>query len=831
MSEDTAEDKGKVVSLILHEAEDALRRFHQQSQELASGVAFAKKDYLEEHKTNDLIDETFGIVLQAMKEAPDATRKVLLPYLGKGGMWADFTDLVAANPVSRWESRELDKEGGFEYWGLTVNLKNLPEQNRDFVSCIELDVGYVILMGREGKPLGFIDLHPDLLAEERPRVLEKDLVPVGELLQRIAGQDYPVNERELAAFLDDYDEFFAQEGEFGRRSGMAGILNLSTVPFEAKFAIWRHLKNDLEEPRRDQLYRFLQVFQMRGAYLLKAAAEFPEATEALVDLGDGVYEAYLNLYWGAEGVAKETLFNDFKTFLEASQRWVVNQDRLNPKEVAENIAKLGKGLYLAPHIEEENEARRIINSDPSFMVMQALAWTIIMEGYGFEISHAMTTSWNKKLTGNEGGEQFAVDLAQTLRTRTREMVCSLAKYYFKMGEIPLKEHRHWTKEEGAQVVQNLAYVHDALRSEIILVSALAVQGPEGLKDQLKDLPPNFYKAYRDQYAGLPNAQVFWRAILELWQTAAVEKERAKTEKGPSLAERIVAFQKNNLQETISGAETADTEIELARFESIINHEALPEILAMLDSCCGDGLRLTKREVEEILPRNGKRVTRLVGVDVFAGLFPQSYEAMEMRKVLIQNLGLDPELRGQFDIVKGDWSGYSYADGLIPQMAQVISTSMVLREGGIGIIDLPFIEGQGSYEKEIEAFGAQNPDLPEGMMAWKWKSGAGEPERFMFFHYETLIKLWEDAGFEVVNLPKTREARVAYFQKVIAGTADLEANKNDAYDSPVWRAQGRPRITLVVKKVREVEQTDAIVEKLVAFSQGFPVVKEKAQEAA
>ncbi len=117
------------------------------------------------------------------------------------------------------------------------------------------------------------------------------------------------------------------------------------------------------------------------------------------------------------------------------------------------------------------------------------------------------------------------------------------------------------------------------------------------------------------------------------------------------------------------------------------------------------------------------------------------------------------------------------------------------------------------------------------MAWKWETAPGEPQQFLFFHYETLIGLLQDAGFQIENLPTERAARIEYFDRVINNKVDIDSDKQDVYKSPVWRCQGKPRITLVARRVKLPQESDNPVQKLVLWLNQFPVVKEKLEDAA
>lgn len=876
-----------MASYVVLDARESLGRLENQRMEIGLGDTISSADYSKQ------INNCFLTVQRAMTDFPDETKKEVLPYLGRPELgWRDFADQVLVLPSSSWTERSLAENNEFGYWGIDVELKGLPAEKGQY-ACTEVNFGIVVVFDDQKKPLGFVNIADEVAKGGEPRKIEAKIRPINDLFVSVCNRDYQLPTEEISAFLKDYSHLFSQDSEFARDSNLGAHVNLGAVPLEAKFAIWKYLKEGVSKEREAMLYEFLQVFQLPGTYMLKAGIERPASIEALVDLGCGTFQVYWQNYGGSEifrGEAINDLLSDFQTYWQSSTHWLTGSERFTPEQIESAIAGLGQQLHIAGSaslqeafsqivsdkpddertkqierkmqqiaeqkgisvermtfanapqpfldaIETRQEAQRIMASDPLIMNIEALTWLAEVETYGLSIGETIARTWGARGQISSDRVQFIEDFSQALQTRTRELVCSLADYSFEVGADVL-ENGHWSDDKLRAVGKNFAFIRDALRSEITLTAVLASEGIDGLTDRLH-LPPFFYQQYRDTYAGLPKAEVFHKAILELWQAVNVKREVEEGVTLTSSAPGILEIQSQSIKETSEGAQTAETATEIARTESIIKHvqgsakqeDRLPNEISMLDCGCWDLRRLTKPEVEQMLPKYDIRVAKLIGVDACKEIIPNPYERADIRKLMIAQIGLQEDLIGKFDIVKGDWSAFSYAHSLVEQMAQVCSAAMAAKQNGLFIVDLPFIEGQGSYAKEIAEFRQENPNVTEGTMAWKWEEAPGEPQRFIFFHYEMLTDLLKEAGFQIENLPESREERIAYFDRVIAGKKDIDIQKQDAFASPVWRSCGKPRITLVARRRTLPQNTDNSVQKLILWLNNFPAVKEELKNAA
>jgi hypothetical protein len=438
------------------------------------------------------------------------------------------------------------------------------------------------------------------------------------------------------------------------------------------------------------------------------------------------------------------------------------------------------------------------NMDESMAEM--LGWATQIETFSYEMAQSITTA-NTLPQERESN----LDLAHAIQRRSRDMICNLALYAESSPDISLLEPRQ------------LRYFQHGIKAHLALINLMANKGIEGLAEQIH-LPDFIFKQYRNVPIGDLNAQEFLDSIIELWEHVYITKQQAAGVNAADAAVDIEAYwkQPDNVRILSQGSETGDTLVEIARDYSVIKEldrrQLLPNTLRVIDFGPWKGSRRLKPLIE-MLQNMGKHPVDTVGIDV-ADVGNDYWPGMDLKKMSFVDAAKDPALISKFNLAKSDWSATSDEYRLNMQLLNIAAYSHCLKNEGILILDTAFPEGPLEnpqiYDHIMRLYHHYFPDKPEGMHAFKYQEGQTEAKEFLVLYYEVLIKTLEDAGFDILNFPRNTDDRTALLQQLCNGTLDIISHKTDAFVSPFWDSHGKPRITLVAKKVREPRQSGNVV---------------------
>jgi len=709
----------------------------------------------------------FPLTTEACDLDKEAVHATIWPYMLSRNPGHQFlSDLALSVPAMRVDGREV-RQGKVHYYGHDFAVEGLGE---DGFSAYELNVGYLCVLDGKGEPVGVLDCHP-YSRREWPQVgvtIRQALVPAEELFRQMFARDIPATGEEIIRFLRDYPSFFAQDGEFAQQTGLDETLSLSILSPEAKFLVFRAFSQQANPEERSIIYDFFREYHGWGGQLLSAAMDHPSSFMAMIHL------------------AEATPMEAIAAFSENSLAWIFGQPRLDEEEILKAIDDTFNRQFSTEGVEIALPA-------------EILTWAAEVDTFSADMAETILPPEQR----NEENVELVLSIAHAIQRRSRAMVCAFADF---TEENPsyLRDH----PEEAC-------YFRDGVRAQIILLSIMAHQGLKGLEERL-ELPPYFFQNYREVHGGRLGSGAVMDSILELWQTVYLGEEYF--ERMPQV---IRSFWEGHEEILDAGAQTGDTLIEINRDKSIFTRlkadGSLPDEVRVVDFGPWNGKRRLKPLLDFLEQELGVKPVwqgekKALGIDI--SKVPDPIEEMDLRQMSFVEASQDPQLIDQFDIAKSDWSASNDEATVKGQIRNFAAYSRLLRKGGILFLDTPFPEGEGSYDQVLRAYKDLFPEVPEGVFEFGYADVA-KSKRFLNYYYEILMKLLKDAGFEVLNLPASENERTAYFSQVIEGKIDLMSNRENAFSSPIWRAQGRPRITVVARKVKEPGESDNLVAKLIS----------------
>jgi len=757
---------------------------------------------------------------RGLSTCPDVVRAAIWPVAGRSEVgFQGLTDTVFSDPRARMPNNEILPNGQFSYWGETAILDNLPSDRGPF-TAVEIAIGYVAVIDKDGQPVGVVDLHPYWKLQEYSDVLVGDelkktkspsfrdeitadsgegchtreplspesrtilvkreevvrhprMVSPEETFQQMFGREINASRDEIDDFLADYDRFFSQDGEFAIQSGLAKSINLNAVPIEAKFSIWRFFQGESSLENRASAYRFFRNNDTYSGPLFSAFVDRPGLVSPFIRIANRAVSEYGHSYY----------FDALVTF--ANREQILDISRLTPE--------------LDPFLVIESARRmaeEVLPEDLESFLPELFGWITKVEGFSTE----MAVSMMEKDQRRPENAEFIFELSVAIQERARVMVAVLVDWLDKETNFVQGGFGSLSQDQ----LEVVRMVRDAGRAQRLLVSFLATKGLDGFAEAV-NLPPYFFQEYRKAHLGNPEAGEMMDLILELWEGVYRGKEKARGE--DKTVAKVREFWARNESQVTKGEQTGDRATEVARdvavIERLVAEEKLAEEVSVIDFGCWTGKRRL-RPLLNMLRRTGRKISRVVGIDISD--VPDQIPELELNQMEFAEVAHAPGLESRFHLAKCDWSAANDAAAITEQLLNFAGFSRSLRRGGVFILDTAFPEGKGSYDQVLRDLKAAYPWLPEGSHLFKYDTTEGDAKIFLLYYYEILTKFFEDAGFEIMNLPKGWEKRRAYFQAAIAGEADISKGKKNPFKCPIWEAKGRPRITIVARKVREVEAT-------------------------
>lgn len=704
-------------------------------------------------------------LMEAFRLDSDTARAALFPFLfspdPQDQLWSDY---ALSRPEARHPTSVISSDGELIYFGREFKLSSaiLPNTSSSpAATAEELIVGYLGIYGQHGEPLGFVDVHPNTALDwQAEGPVPVKLLPPEKLSEQAFSRPNLADPQIIKDFIRDYPELFKADGELAAHIGASSddipTQNLSIFNLEGKFVLYQAARNGHQA---SQGLEVLRRFGLQGSYLLAPiidhADKFDEITRMIL-------------------VVENPDALDLK--ISDAMNWLSHIPNLTPDQ----LIQLTNHQFL-----DLKEAQ-----PPSAVISEYLTWNTQIEAFCFQMAATMFP--------HEDDPRIILDMAHVIQKRSRAMIASLGDF---LAQNP---------EETMIHPDSYRFFQDGIKAHIALINLMAYSDGKDVAEQIH-LPPYFFQKYREVYAGTPQGEAILHSILELWQETYIQKQRLGGEAATIPAD-IKAYWKQHESTLAEGAQTGNTKIEIARKSAILSHlyaGKSPQTLTYYDLGSWDTKRLTQPAIK-YLESLGHTVawnesTQVVAIDVSD--VPDMPPNVHWVQQTFIDAARDPLLVGKAKILSSDWSATSDAADLRLQLLNLVAYNRFLSPDGTLLLDTAFPEGHGSYDYTLREFKELFPDAPEGVFNFDYKDTNTKSKKFMLLYFEFLIKGLEDSGFEIQNLPSDPQERKDYLLSVINNQADLVTDIENPYDRPVWLANGKPRITLVAKKVQEALATN------------------------
>lgn len=695
-----------------------------------------------------------------------ATQAAVYPYLNLTKYY--LTNLVneycVASPSMRTDTMKVVNSSVF-YYGHEYVIDELKEREGPLFAD-EIQFGFLSIRDGNGKPVCLIDASPFArpIKPKEGEPIGQDFIPPERFFYQFYARDVPATDEEVLDYLANYHRFYAPDGTFCQLTKLGEEINFNTLLLEPKFWLYHGIKK--EHLTYKMISDLVAKNDMRVLNLFSTVSESPQNFDTMYRYADSLDHSLL---------LKSLAENKDKLI-----KWFV-------RKPAADAAQINKVL--------ESLAQPITPQKIASLPEEFAAWAIALEGFSGDVSETILPPAERDI---HYATKTLTDLNNAILHRTRRMTLALAKFMETNPDWKVRTHE-------------MQFYHDGLQAQKALLDLLSLQGFEGLGKAV-NLPPFFFQEYRNAHWDTPEAQTVLDSLLETWEVVYTLKSSGK-----SLTQHYKEindfWQAENAKIASTGEQTGNTAVEVARDEVMMRFlqtemEAgrFPKDIKIIDFGLWNGLRILKP-----LLANAKRLgfnpEKVFGVDINRA--PDLLEGVDLYVMPFIEAARHPDLIGQADIGKSDWSASNEVPMVPVHMVNAAAYNLCLKMGAYFKLDTAFPEGQGSYDEVMRELKKNFPDLPEGSLLFGYQGSDVEPKVFYLYYYEILFKLMEDAGFEITNI-KLQDIKDGKYDAIIKGEVGEDMDYTDLWKTPIWRSRGKPRISIIAKKVREATDTPNIV---------------------